>query len=103
MNGTAETFLAAAGLVAISHRCCLCAGTRDGGGPGAARTFNGGARLASGATGSRRSCLTTAVVMRGVFNGVRPDRGVFRTFRPTAESASAMTARVPDGGVGPFV
>ena len=67
MKRRTRNFLATAGLVAMSLAVAFAPAPATAAGQGS-ETFNG-VLLASGATGSR-VVLTTAVVMRGVFNGV---------------------------------
>jgi hypothetical protein len=67
MKRQARNFLATSGLIAISLAVAFAPAPATAAGQGS-ETFNG-VLLASGATGSR-IVLTTAVVMRGVFNGV---------------------------------
>ena len=67
MKRQARNFLATAGLVTMSLAVGFAPAPATAAGQGT-ETFNG-VLLASGATGSR-VVLTTAVVTRGVFNGV---------------------------------
>ena len=67
MKRQVRSFLATAGLVAISLAVGFAPAPATAAGQGS-ETFNG-VLFASGATGSR-VVLTTAIVMRGVFNGV---------------------------------
>ena len=67
MKRQARNFLTTSGLVAMSLAVAFAPAPATAAGQGS-ETFNG-VLLVSGATGSR-VVLTTAVVMRGVFNGV---------------------------------
>jgi hypothetical protein len=93
MKRRTRNFLGTAGLVAMSLAVAFAPAPASAATQGS-ETFNG-VLLASGATGSR-VVLTTAVVMRGAFNGVgRIWR--FRTCRPTPTPSTVTTSSSPTG------